>query len=94
MQETQIWFLAGDYLIPTSVFLGFPGGPDSKESTYNAVDLGSIPGLGGSPGEGNEYPLQNSDLENSMDFIVHGFTKSWTPLRDFHFHCQRGKVLC
>ena len=76
-----------------SVFLGFPGGSASKESTYNAGDLGSIPGLGGSPGEENGYPLQNSGLENSMDCIVHGITKSWTPLSDFHFGCQRGKVL-
>ena len=93
MQETQIWFLAREDLIPTSVFLGFPGGSDSKESTYNAGDSGSIPGLGRSPGEGNGCPLQNSGLENSMDCIVHGITKSWTPLSDFHFHCQRGKVL-
>ena len=48
-------------------YLGFPGGSDGKESTCNAEDLGSIPGLGRSPGEGNSYPLQYSDLENSMD---------------------------
>ena len=41
-----------------------------KESTYNAGDLDSIPGLGRSPGEGEGYPLQYSDLENSMDCIV------------------------
>ena len=46
---------------------GFLGSSDSKESTCNAEDLGSIPGLGRSPGEGNSYPLQYSDLENSMD---------------------------
>ena len=45
---------------------GFPGGSDSKESICNAQDLGSIPGLGRSPGEGNGNPLQNSSLENSM----------------------------
>ena len=49
-------------------------------------DVGSIPGLGRSPGEGNDYPLQYSGLENSMDSIVHGVTKSWTQLSDFHFH--------
>ena len=38
------------------------------------------------PGEGNSYPLQCSGLENSMDYTVHGATKSWTQLRDFHFH--------
>ena len=48
-------------------YLGLPGGSDGKESTCNAEDLGSIPGLGRSPGEGNSYPLQYSDLENSMD---------------------------
>ena len=41
-------------------------------------DLGSIPGLGRSPGEGKGYPLQYSGLEASMDCIVHGVTKSWT----------------
>ena len=43
---------------------GFPGGLDSKESACNAGDLGSIPGLGRSPGEGNSYSLQYSGLEN------------------------------
>ena len=49
-------------------------------------DLGSIPGLGGSPGEGKGYPLPYSGLENSMDCIVHGVAKSQTLLSDFHFH--------
>ena len=49
-----------------------PGGSDSKESTCNVGDLGSIPGLGRFPGEGKGYPLQYSVLENSMDSIVHG----------------------
>jgi len=48
-----------------------------KESTRNARDLGSIPGLGRSPGEGKGYPLQYSGLENSVDCIVHG-AKIWT----------------
>ena len=49
-------------------------------------DLGSIPGLGRSPGEGNSgYPLQYSGLENSIDSIVHGVTKCRTRLNDFHF---------
>ena len=55
----------------------FPGGLDGKESACNEGDLGSIPGLGSYPGEGNCYPLQYSALENSMDCIVHGVTKSW-----------------
>ena len=49
-------------------------------------DLGSIPGLGRSPGEGKGYSLQYSGLENSMDCIIHGVTKSWTQLSDFHFN--------
>ena len=59
-------------------FLGFPCGSAGKESACNAGDLGSIPGLGRSPGEGKGYPLQYSGLENSMDYIVHGVAKSWT----------------
>ena len=59
-------------------YMGFPGSSADKESTYNAGDLGSIPGLGRSPGEGKGYPLQYSGLENSMDFIVRGVTKSQT----------------
>ena len=46
---------------------GFPGGSDGEVSAYKAGDLGSIPGSGRSPGEGNGYPLQNSCLENAMD---------------------------
>ena len=46
---------------------GFPGGSDSKESACNAGDLGLIPGLGRSPGEGNGNPLQYSGLENSRE---------------------------
>ena len=66
------------------MFLGFPGDSAGKESACNAGDLGVIPGLGRSPGEGNSYPLQYSGLENSMDCIVHGVAKSWTQLSDFH----------
>ena len=66
--------------------LGIPGGSADKESACSAGDLGSIPGLGRSPGEGNSYPLQYPGLENSMDFIVHGVTKSRTQPSDFHFH--------
>ena len=56
-----------------------------KESACNAGDPGSIPGLGRSPGERKGYPLQYSSLENSMDSTVHGVTKSWARLSDFHF---------
>ena len=63
--------------------VGFPDSSDSKESTCNAEDPGSIPGLGGSPREGNNYPFQYSCLENSMDrgawqATVPGVAKSWT----------------
>ena len=46
---------------------GFPGGSEVKASAWNAGDLGSIPGSGKSPGEGNGNPLQYSSLENPMD---------------------------
>ena len=52
--------------------MGFPCGSAGKESACNAGDLGSIPGLGRSPGEGIGYPLQYSGLGNSMYCIVHG----------------------
>ena len=71
--------------LPTPVFLGFPCGSAGKESTPNAGDLCLISGLGRSPGEGKGYPLQYSDLENSIDYTVHGVTKSRTRLSDFHF---------
>ena len=69
---------------------GFPGSWDGKESAYNAGDLGSIPGSGKSPGEGNGNPLQYSCLENPMDggawwATVHWVTKSRTRLSDFTF---------
>ena len=54
------------------------GGSAGKESACDAGDLGSIPGTGKSPEEGNGQPLQYSGLENSMDRIVHGDTKSPT----------------
>ena len=65
--------------------MGFPDGSDYKESTCNAGDLGSLPGLGRSPGEGKGNPLQYSGLENSRDCRVHGVAKSRTRLSDFHF---------
>ena len=64
-------------------FGGFSGGSDTKESACNAGDLGSIPGLGRFPGEGNGNPHQHSCLENSMGrgswkTTVHGVAKSQT----------------
>ena len=71
--------------IVVSAYWGFPCGSAGGESACNVGDLGSIPGLGRSPGEGKGYPLQYSGLGNSMDCIVLGVTKSRTQLSDFHF---------
>ena len=62
---------------------GFPDGSDSKECSYDAGDLGSVPGLGRSPGEGNGYPPQYSCVDNPIDrgawpATVHGVSKSGT----------------
>ena len=59
-----------------SLSWGFPCGSADKEFACNARDLGSIPGLGRSPGKGKDYPLQYSVLENSMECIVRGVKKS------------------
>ena len=89
----ELWFSQG--ICPVvglqshMVDLGFPGGSDGKKSSCNVGDLGSIPGSGRSPGEGNTYPLQYSGLENSMDYIVCGVTKSWTRLSNFHFQREK-----
>ena len=71
--------------IPSAIGLGFPDGSGGKESACNATDLGSIPGLGRSPGEENDYPLQYYCLENPMDrgawpSMVRGGAKSWARL--------------
>ena len=58
--------------------MGFPGDSAGKESACNEGDLGSILGLGRSPGRGKGYPFQYSSLEKSMDCIVHGIAKSQT----------------
>ena len=63
---------------------GYPGGSAGKESACNTRDLGSIPGLEISSGEGDSHPLQYSGLENSMDCSVHGVAKSRTQLNDSH----------
>ena len=83
MQETPVRFQVGKicwrrHRLPTPVFLGFPCGSAGKESTCNAGDLGWIPGLGRSPGEGKGYPLQYSGLENSTECMVHEVAKRQT----------------
>ena len=72
-----------------SMYLGLPWWLEGKESACNAGELGSIPGLGRSPREGNGYPLQYSCLENSTvrgawEATVQGVTKSWIQLSNFH----------
>ena len=63
--------------LPTSVFMGFPGDSDGKESACNAGDLGSVPGLGRFPGGEHGNPLQYSGLDSSMVCIAHGVPKIW-----------------
>ena len=69
---------------------GFPDGSVAEESACNAGDLGSIPGSGRFPGEGKGLP---TGLENSMNCIVHGVTKSQTQLSDFHFTLESDEVM-
>ena len=73
------------FIAESSEGLVFPCGLAGKESACDMEDLGLIPGLGRSPGEGKGYPLQYSGLENAMDYIVHGEAKSRTRVSDFHF---------
>ena len=105
MQETRFDSWVGKFLwrrawrpnpvlVPgesTPVFLGFPGGSDSKESAYNAGDQGLILGLGRSPGEENGNPLQYSCMENLINrgawrTTVHRVAKSWTRLNQLSAH--------
>ena len=85
--EEGCWSVLLNFTSPL-LRLGFPGGSDGKESTCNVGDWGLMPGLGRSPGEGNDY-LLHSGLENSMDrkawqATVHRVTKSRTQLSKFH----------
>ena len=71
---------------------GFPGGSAGKESACNVGDLGSIPGLGRSSGEGKGYSLQYTGLENSTDCIVHGVAKSRTRQSNCHSQGMKHKT--
>ena len=98
MQETRFDSWVGKIhwrtdSLPTPIFLGFSCGSAGKESACNVGDLGLVPGLGRSPGEGKGYPLQYSGLENSMDCIVHGIAKSRTRLSHLHFTFRKNIVL-
>ena len=66
------------YKAPLSMEFSFPCGSAGKESACNVGDMGLIPGLGRSPGEGKGYLLLYSGLENSRDCTVHGVAKSQT----------------
>ena len=97
MQETPVWLLGQENQLrrdrlPTWVFLGFVCASAGKEFACDAGDLGLIPELGRSPGEGKGYPLQYSCLKNSMDWIVLGVAKSQTWPSDFHFHIERRRA--
>ena len=90
------WRILSITLLECEMSASFPGSSDGKASAYNAGDLGSIPGSGRSPGEGNGNPLQYSCLENSMDqgawwATVNGVAKSWIRLSGFTlsilWHC-------
>ena len=70
------------------LYMGFSCGSADKESACNAGDLALTPGVGGSFGEGKDYPLKYFGLENSMDCIGRGVAKSWTRPSNFHFHFQ------
>ena len=87
MQETQVHFLGQEDPLEKgkathSSILGLLSGSDSKESTCNAEDLGLIPGLGGSPGEGNGNPPQyfclGNPMETSICQLIRHFVIPWT----------------
>ena len=94
VHHQHFWFMV---LVNINTWTFF-GGSDGKEFACNAEDLGSVPGLGRSPGEGNGNSLQYPCLGNLMDrgawwAAVHGVTESWTRLSDltftFHFHALK-----
>ena len=80
--------------LPTPVFLGFPCGSAGKEYACNAGDLGLIPGLGRSPGEGKGNPVQYSGLEHSVDCLVHGVEESDTTERLSLSLFRERQILC
>ena len=84
-KQLHFHFFFHKFQVGTQWIRGFPNDSDIKESACNAGDLGLIPWLGRSSGEGNGYPFQYSCLENSLErgawrAAVHGVTKSWTLL--------------
>ena len=98
LQRVRLDWVIGTF---TLYFWAYPGGSDSEETACNVEDLGLIPGLERSPGEGNGNLLQYSCLENPKDrgpwqVAVDGVSKSQTWLSDEHFflcileHCYLG----
>ena len=87
MQETLVQFLGWEDLLPTPVFLGFSCGSAGKESACDVGDLGSIPGLGRSPGEGKAIhsSIQAWRIPWTVQYMG---SQSWTQLSDFHFHLK------
>ena len=84
----------GSLCLSGGVKWGFPCGSAGKESTCNVGDLGSIPGLGRSPGEGKGYPRQYPGLENCVDCIVHGSQRVGHDWATFtHSHSLTGMLL-
>ena len=79
--------LPSDLLLVLSI--SFPHSSVGQESACNVGNLGSVPGLGRSPGDRKGSPLQYSGLENCLDGIVHGVAESRTRLSDFHFQTHR-----
>ena len=73
----------------TKGILGCPGGSDGKESACNAGDLGLIPGLERSPGEGKGYVLQYSGLESSMDLFCSPLSCKELDTSDFQKHFKK-----
>ena len=97
MQKTPVRFLGGKDpwrrdRLPTPIFLGFPPGSAGKQFACNVGDLGPIPGLGRSPGEGKGYPLKYSGLENFIGCRVHGVAKSQTQLSLFCLYAMKLKM--
>ena len=90
--QTALWIYQNHQTVCLNGFkiarfmVSFPCGSAGKESASDAGVLGLLSGLGKSPREGKSYLFQYSGLENSMDYIVHGVTKSLTWLSDFHSH--------
>jgi len=89
MQDRLIWFLGWEDPLEKGKamhfsILGLPLWLSWQRILLQCRTPGSIPGLGRSPGEGKGYPLPCSGLENSMDCIVHGVTKSQAWLSNFH----------